>query len=395
MAEDAGSTNGTFVNGVPQRTAALSDRDLIETGHTFFVFREAAAPDPSARPLGEAPSLPELLTFVPELAERYLALSQLAASNVSIILHGETGTGKEVVARATHTLSGRKGAFVAVNCGALPDTLLESELFGHKKGAFSGATEDRPGLVRSSDKGTLFLDEIGDLPAASQSAFLRVLQESEVLPVGGNKPIAVDLRVVAASHKDLPALVEQGLFRGDLFARLSGFTLDLLPLRQRREDMGLLIAALLRTMSEGMAAEVSFSCEAARALFLREWPHNVRELSKCLATACVLAKGGRIEEGQLPAASIGLRRSWPVLPQGPVTLRPPPPESERSFSAPESARPLSTEDTRRREELVGLFREHRGNISAVARATGKGRTQIHRWIERYDIDPAAYREAGS
>src|SRR5437588_230906 len=172
-----------------------------------------------------------------------------ARARIPVLLLGETGTGKELIARAVHDLSGRTGPFLAVNCGALPETLVESELFGYRKGAFSGAYEDRPGLVRSSDKGTLLLDEIGSLPLPAQAALLRVLQEEEVVPVGATRPLRVNLRVVAATHEDLGVLASQELFRADLLARLSGFTLDLPPVRERREDVGLFLTSLLRKLA--------------------------------------------------------------------------------------------------------------------------------------------------
>ncbi|WP_437322634.1 sigma 54-interacting transcriptional regulator [Sorangium sp. So ce381] len=378
--EDLGSTNGTFVNGVPQRSALLAEGDLIELGHTFFLFREAAAPDEPAGGATQAADQPfGLATFSPELSERFASLRAVAPAPIPVVLQGESGTGKEVVARAVHALSGRPGPFVAINCGALPESLIESELFGHKKGAFSGAAEDRPGLIRAADRGTLFLDEIGDLPAASQTAFLRVLQESEVVAVGATRPVKVDLRVVVATHRDLPAMVERGDFRGDLFARLSGFVLELPPLRRRREDLGLLIAALLRRAAPDRAASISLGCEAARALLLREWRLNVRELEKCLATAIVLAGGGRVELDHLPPPAV-LPRSGP------------PPEAPKPEASQSGEPRRSDEEDRRREALIRLFREHRGNVSAVARAMGKGRTQIHRWIARYGIEPGDYRD---
>ncbi|WP_437283879.1 sigma 54-interacting transcriptional regulator [Sorangium sp. So ce406] len=376
--EDLGSRNGTFVNGVPRQSAQLAEGDVIELGHTFFLFREVAAPDEDAG--DAAPGQPlGLATFAPALADRFAALRAIAPANIPVVLQGESGTGKEVIARALHALSGRPGPFVAINCGALPDSLIESELFGHRKGAFSGAAEDRPGLIRAADRGTLFLDEIGDLPATSQTAFLRVLQESEVVAVGATRPVKVDLRVVVATHRDLPAMVDRGDFRGDLFARLSGFVLELPPLRRRREDLGLLIASLLRRAAPDRAAEIALSCEAARALLLREWRLNVRELEKCLATAIVLAGSGRVELDHLPPPA-GMTRTPTELPR----LDAQPGEPQRP----------AAEDQARREALVRLFREHRGNISAVARAMGKGRTQIHRWIARYGIEPADYREGG-
>ena len=293
----------------------------------------------------------------------------MARSPVSVVLRGETGTGKEVIARAVHTLSRRPGDFVAMNCGALPDHLVESELFGHKKGAFSGATEDRPGLVRAAHQWTLFLDEIGDLPAPSQAAFLRVLQEREVVPVGATRPVRVDLRLVAATHRDLDALVAEGRFRADLWARIAGFTFTLPPLRQRREDLGMLIATLVHRITSGAAERVSFSSEAARALFHHAWPQNVRELEKCLGAAVVLARGERIELEHLPE-----------------TVRAVPTAQAHSESTEGvDDRPLTVEEQRHRDELQELLAKHAGNISAVARALGKARMQVHRWIKRYRL----------
>ena len=178
---------------------------------------------------------------------------------MNIVLSGESGTGKEVLARALHDLSLREGNFVPVNCGALPASLIESELFGHCKGAFSGAVHDRPGHIRSANNGTLLLDEIADLPLAAQPALLRVLQEREVVPIGDSEPTAIDVRVISASHRNLPELVEQKLFRADLYARLSGVSFSVPALRERSEDIGCLVATLLRRRTVDRAASVSFS----------------------------------------------------------------------------------------------------------------------------------------
>jgi transcriptional regulator with GAF, ATPase, and Fis domain len=277
-----------------------------------------------------------------------------------------------VCARAVHAASGRPGRFVAVNCGALPEALVESELFGSKKGAFSGATEERAGLVRAADRGTLFLDEIGDLPLEAQPALLRVLQEREVTPVGGAQPVKVDLRVVAATHQDLPARVEEGRFRADLYARLAGFEIVLPALRDRREDVGLLVPVLLRRAAGADAARLSLSGEAGRALVRYAWPANVRELEQCLAAAVALAEGGRIDLAHLPSAVQAAARPGPA-------------------PGEEAEEPLSEEDARARDELTAVLRRHGGNLTAAARELGKDRKQIHRWIRRYRIDPDRYR----
>jgi sigma-54 dependent transcriptional regulator, acetoin dehydrogenase operon transcriptional activator AcoR len=371
VVEDAGSKNGTWLDGKRVKSATLADGALLELGHSFLLYREALpASGPGVLDARELrPAAPGLATLSPALSVQLDRLALVARSRVPILIQGETGTGKEVIASAVHQLSDRPGPFVAVNCGALPATLVESELFGYRKGAFSGAVDDRPGLVRSSEKGTLLLDEIGDLPLPAQAALLRVLQEEEVLAVGATHPVKVDLRVVASTHRDLEALVGEERFRSDLFARLSGFTLSLPPLRERREDFGLLIAALLRKVAGAAADGVTFSPEAARALLLHRWPLNVRELEKCLAGAIVLAREGRIELEHLPS-SLQTRE-----PPAGTTAPPSKQEKERS----------------RHDNLVALLRQHGGNVTAVARAMRKGRTQVQRWLRRLGIDPLSFR----
>ncbi|WP_433932932.1 sigma 54-interacting transcriptional regulator [Sorangium cellulosum] len=369
MFEDAGSKNGSSVNGVRVPRAELRDGDVIELGHTFFVFRAALPSAPGAPAVFDASALdgaaPGLATLLPPLGRKFAQIAPIARSAISVLIEGETGTGKEVVARALHALSGRSGDFVALNCGALPRELVEGELFGHRRGAFSGATEDRVGLVRSADRGTLFLDEIGDLPASSQAALLRVLQEREVRPVGGTRAVPVDLRVLAATHRPLDQMVASGDFRADLLARLTGHRLDLPPLRDRREDLGLLAAALLRRLDPAEADRVQLHPGATRALLGYSWPGNIRELEKCLETSVVLAgEARRVELEHLP-------------------------EAVQRASA-EASRPAS-EDKARREELLALLREHRGNITRVADAMGKARMQIQRWLKRYGIDPEQFR----
>jgi hypothetical protein len=363
LVEDLGSTNGTIVNGERVTQVELGDRDLLEVGRSFLVYRDAVLLDP-----GDGPALPQVsqppgfATLVPSFARELARLAQVASSQVSVMLRGETGTGKEVAARGVHALSGRRGELVAVNCGALPRELVESALFGHRKGAFSGAIADHPGLVRTADGGTLFLDEIGDLPLPSQAALLRVLQEREVIPVGGLRASPVDLRVVAATHRDLEEEVAAGRFRADLLARLAGFTIELPPLRERREDLGLLTATLLERLG---ASGSTLHPHTVRALFASPWRGNIRELAKALETAVVLAGGRPIAPEHLP-------------------------ESVRTSHRPE-APAVAPGEEELREKLLAAFREQRGNIHGVARAMGKARTQIQRWMKRFQIDPDSFR----
>lgn len=365
--EDTKSKNGLRRNGEPTARAELKDGDVIELGRTFFVLRldEPLGSDVESDAL-KAPA-PGLATMSSRLEKQFAELVKLAKSNVSIALAGPSGSGKEVVARALHALSARGGPFIAVNCGALPDELVESELFGHKKGAFSGALEDRPGLIRAAHGGTLLLDEVGDLPLEAQPALLRVLQEKQVLPVGGTAPIAVDLRVLSATHRSLEQLAEKGLFRDDLRARLTGYQATLPALAARREDLGVIVGALLQALAPGRVYSLQLGIAAARALFSYDWPLNVRELEKALEAALVLSGTGVIELEHLPPA-----------------LRAPSPARARQDEADEL-------DATMKAKLETLLRAHGGNVSAVARSMGKARMQIQRWMARHGLDPRTFR----
>jgi transcriptional regulator with GAF, ATPase, and Fis domain len=374
--EDLGSKNGSRVGGAAVKSARLADGDLIELGETLFLFHEeeeGSEANDLAAPVTIAPGL---TTLSPSLARSYADLAAVASADVPVLLLGETGTGKEVAARAVHGLSGRKGRFVAVNCGALPRDLVEAELFGHRQGAFSGATESRVGLVRSADKGTLFLDEIGDLPLTSQAALLRVLQEREVTGVGETVTTKVDIRVVAATHRDLRAECEAGRFRSDLLARLEGYSARLPPLRDRCGDLGDLIATLIRRIAPDRAERIALQPAAARAFATYDFPCNVRELEQALRASLALARDDVITLAQLPERM-----------REPARER----EAEAPVSKPTPSSQLSAEDVALKQRLGALFTEHAGSINGVARAMGKDRTQIKRWIARFGIDPEAYR----
>jgi DNA-binding NtrC family response regulator len=247
-----------------------------------------------------------------------------------------------------------------VNCGALPANLVESELFGHRKGAFSGAQTDRVGLVQASDGGTLFLDEVAELPLEAQVKLLRVLQEKEVVPLGATRPIPIDLRIVAATHADLEERVAAGHFRADLYARLAGVTFRLPPLRERREDLGILVPALLARTLPGQVFR--FEREALWAIALYPWPRNIRELEQTLAGAAARAEQGVICLRNLP-------------------------ESVSASLLPVAA----TEEDALCDQLKQALRMHKGNVSATAREMGKARVQIRRWCKRFGIDPTSFR----
>ncbi len=369
MMEDLGSKNGTRVNGARHARAVLADGMVIDAGRSFLVFRAEGIDAPELR--GE-PDLradqAHMVTLCRPLRADLERLAKVATARVPVLVYGESGTGKELVARAVHEQSGRSGPFMAVNCGALPETLVESELFGVVRGAFSGATESRDGLVRAADKGTLFLDEIGELPPSAQAALLRVLQEGEVMALGSTRPVKVDVRVVAATHRHLDQLVQEDLFRNDLYARLRGFEMALPPVRERREDLGLLIGALLARLTGGADRVPELRLRAARALMLHDWQHNVRGLRQALDQAVAIADGEPIELEHLP-----------------VDLRQPPAERVPVAPAPAAA----TVDPR--ERLVGLLHQHGGNLSAVARAMNTSRSQVRRLVQRYQLDLESFR----
>ena len=233
----------------------------------------------------------------PSMLELYRQMEKAAATEMTVLIQGESGTGKELVAHAIHDLSNRRrGPFLAINCASVPETLLESELFGHVKGAFTGATQGKDGLFLAASGGTLFLDEIGSIPLSMQLALLRVLQEHEIRPVGSVKSLPVDVRVVAATNENLTQLLEQGLFRNDLYFRLNAFPLFLPPLRDRKSDVALLTSDYLRREAEG----ISVSAEVMAALERYDWPGNVRQLLNVLNRAKALTDNGILELDSLP-----------------------------------------------------------------------------------------------
>jgi DNA-binding NtrC family response regulator len=300
----------------------------------------------------------------------------VAPTQASVLIQGETGTGKELVARTIHRFSDRAARrFVAVNCSALAEGLLESELFGHVRGAFTGAAGARPGLFREADRGTLFLDEIGDVSPALQARLLRVLQEHEIVPVGSETPVPVDVRVIAATHRDLDALVRQQRFREDLLYRLKVVTLHLSPLRDRRQDIPLLMDHFLRELTARHSrGPVAVDPEAQHRLLGYDWPGNIRELQNVLERAMVLAEQDVIGPEHLPPE-----------------VHPPegaPPAEEPEAAVPEDPRAglLSLEEIERRH-VMRVLQATGGSREEASRILGISRRTLTRMVQRWGLPP--------
>jgi transcriptional regulator of acetoin/glycerol metabolism len=353
--KDLQSKNGTFVDGRRiTDTEALKNGSVMRIGNSLIVY-EAVPQDARVGGLNDCP-------FDVSLARHQVdALADVAATHedVSILILGPTGSGKEVLARRIHEKSGRAGPMVSLNCATLNKELLSTELFGHKKGAYSGAEQDRAGLFQTASGGTLFLDEIAELPLDQQSALLRVLEEKRVRPVGADREIEVDVRLVCATHQDLARLEHEGRFRSDLLARLDGLTIRIPPLSERRVEILPLFRSFLK-------ASLPLSFDAAHALLLHGWPKNVRALQSAAKQVSMFA--GRVERIEVLQLDTNIQRS----------LR----EVEESM---EPDRPS-------KEALGELLRKHNGNVTRVAGDLGKQRNQIYRWIEAYQLKVKDFRE---
>jgi transcriptional regulator with GAF, ATPase, and Fis domain len=368
---DLDSRNGCFVNGKSVTREALTDGAVIRAGSTLLLFQELALK--AGEPL-EAEREPLL---GPSLAMQRLRaeLSQVAPQPIAVLLLGESGVGKELAAVDLHRRSRRPGAFVPVNCAALPENLVESELFGHVAGAFTGAERARPGLFAAARGGTLFLDEVGELSPTMQPKLLRALAGGEVRPVGAVEPQRLDVRVVAATNRvTLEAAVADGSFRGDLYARLAGWTTVIPPLRTRKDD----VLPLARHFLQRAAAQPVIGVDAAEALLLHNWPFNVRELEQAISAAAV--RCGAAPELDLGHLAPELTRRLEARAGAPsATVEPPVEALVRRDGVPT------------REELELALRRSGGNVAKVAELFGKDRRQIYRWAERLGIDPDDFR----
>ena len=315
-------------------------------------------------------------------------VSRLKDTRTPVLIYGESGTGKELVARAIHfrgVFAGRP--FVAVDCGSLVPTLIESELFGYEKGAFTGALKSKPGLFQTADGGTIFLDEVGELPLELQAKLLRVLQEKEVRPVGSNQRVKVDVRVIAATNRDLEAAYKIGAFRKDLFFRLNVVALHVPALRERRSDTPMLVHWFLDRFAHD--SEMHVSSAAMKALMQYDWPGNVRELENCIERAVALGNGRIIDLGDLPPA-IAAGSTGPAVPtrsaaEGPVAFDP---DLAGTLAVPESPQtPTGTTDLEdiERATIQRVFEEVKGDKALAGRMLGISRATLYRKLKRYNI----------
>ena len=337
---------------------ALGRRKLAGVRQSAAAGREEPGPASGPALVGHSPAIIEVMK----------TLARVAPSQATVLVLGETGTGKELVARTLHHFSERADRrFVAVNCSALAEGLLESELFGHVRGAFTGAGTARPGLFREADHGTLFLDEIGDISPALQARLLRALQEHEIVPVGSEAPIKVDVRVLAATHRDLPELVRAGRFREDLYYRLNVVTLTLPPLRARRQDIPLLIDHFLRTLGARHGrGPVAVDPEAQRRLLAYDWPGNIRELQNVLERAMLLAEQDVIGPEHLaPNVRAPAAAPLPAASDAPVAMR-------------------RLEDVER-EHVQRVLAATGGNREETSRVLGISRRTLTRMIQRWNL----------
>jgi DNA-binding NtrC family response regulator len=305
----------------------------------------------------------------PETAGIFEVLRRVAPTNISVLIEGESGTGKELLARAIHDNSNRwNKRFVPINCAGFTETLLESELFGHVKGSFTGAAGDRKGLFEIADKGTLFLDEIGDMPLNMQAKLLRVIEDGVVIPVGGNKPVIVDVRIISATNHDLTNLVEEKKFRQDLYFRIKGVSVSVPPLRQRREDIPLLADFFLReAVGETGSKVAGFTDAAANVLASYEWPGNIRQLRNVIRTMVVMSDRDKLDVQDLPPEINHVRQL---------------PGSSNSQARSASEMPLNEIE---KQAIIDTLAKTGNNREKAAKLLGIGERTLYRKIKEYNL----------
>jgi transcriptional regulator with GAF, ATPase, and Fis domain len=374
---DLGSSNGSFVDSVRAVSRLpLADGSVVRLGPTVVaIYQSPAVADGDDTTLTSRDAIPGQ---APATRSLRVAVARVAADPSPVLFIGETGTGKEHIAEEIHRLSGRKGDLVAVNCAALSPALVESQLFGHVRGAFTGASDAQPGLFREADGGTLFLDEIGELPLDLQPKLLRAIQEREVRPVGSTRSFAVDVRVIAATNRNLARQVQEGSFRRDLYGRLSLWEITVPPLRRRRGDLFMWIERLRRRwLSERSRAAPAqdwvFEAPAAEALLMREWRDNLRGVDRLVHALAGAAAPG-VQSDSEPF-TFGALPSWLWEPASIETA-----ETHHTPVPATPARPAPN-----REELIAALAQHQGSVRATARYYERDRRQIYRWMESFGL----------
>lgn len=370
---DLESKNGTWVDGDRVTRAALRDGAVLQLG--AILLRVHRGRPRLTRGGGDDLGL---LGISDAMATLRKEIATVAPHPTSVMVVGETGVGKELVARALHDRSGRRGDLVSVNCGALTEELLASALFGHVRGAFTGAVQDRRGLIEAAARGTLVLDELADASPRMQAALLRVLEENTFRPVGATSTRAADVRWVAAAQPAIEARVADGDFRLDLWTRLARWVLTVPPLRERSEDVPLLAAAFAAALRPG----ATVTPELALALMRRPWRGNVRELKSVVERLVVSADGATVLHPQpWLASSVPPAAVESASDQGPAEVAPAP-------SAPRRRAPQAPPS---RAELVALLETHDGNLRRIADTIDVGRRTLYRWLAAHDLDPASFR----
>ncbi len=370
--EDLGSKNGTSVNRGRVERVDLSPGDVLRTGDSLFVICPPIL-DISNIDGGET----GLVGVSAAMREARHRIHRIAAADMAVLVLGETGTGKEVVANALHRLSNREGPFVPLNASAIPKDLFESEIFGAREGAYSGAKRSRKGYLMEAHRGTLFLDEIGEMPHAVQSKLLRTMETGEVTPLGATRGTRVDIRFISATNSDVDADACAGRFRLDLLFRLAQLRVELPPLRARRED----IPILWDHFSDVPFANLG-ETTLQEALLCHVWPGNVRELRNVARGLTIEARTGPVTLHHLPDAIripyLAARTNQPSNDDASTTNHEPQTTAARGLLPP-GGRPT-------RDDLIAAIRAEAGNLAAVARGFNRQRPQVYRWLKRYDID---------
>jgi two-component system, NtrC family, response regulator AtoC len=376
--QDLGSTNGTRVGNAVMKggePAALATGECFYIGPFSFMVVASRADVPSSRMSGQ-----DRLVVPDPTPEGVSSLvREIAKSGVNVLIQGETGVGKDVLASTLHAISGRTGPLSRINCAALSETLLESELFGHEKGAFTGAVSARAGLLEAAAGGSVFLDEIGEMPLAIQAKLLRAVEAREVIRLGSTRAIAIDVRFLAATNRDLPSEVAAGRFRHDLYFRLDGVSLRIPPLRERDGAIAPLALALVADASKRAGREVRTSPDLIAALEAHDWPGNVRELKAVLERAVLLARGEDLAPRHLAFSPRPPAAPTAPAPVHPAVVPPPPaaPAEDLSF--------LTAEQRADREKIMAALAECVGNQTRAAKLLDISRTTLVNKMALYRI----------